>query len=61
MKRIELLLYLLLISTICAAYQHDYNFIPATQAIKAGKFRLYTANETLIDECDALFPSFPDM
>ncbi|KAK4356548.1 hypothetical protein RND71_025519 [Anisodus tanguticus] len=37
MKRPELLLYLLLISTICAACQHDYNFIPMDQAIKTVK------------------------
>ncbi|OIT28211.1 hypothetical protein A4A49_19211 [Nicotiana attenuata] len=35
MKRTELLLYLLLIWTIWAACQHDYNFIPTAQAIKA--------------------------
>ncbi|KAK4358858.1 hypothetical protein RND71_021087 [Anisodus tanguticus] len=61
MKRTELLLCLLLISTICAACQHDYNFIPMAQAIKAGKLQLFTGNETLINECDAVFSSIPDM
>lgn len=59
MKRTELLFYLLLISTMWAACRHDYNFIPMAQAIKAGKFYdSFTANETLINECDALFSSF---
>ncbi|KAK4709045.1 hypothetical protein R3W88_029970 [Solanum pinnatisectum] len=37
MKRTELLLYLLLILTICAECRHEYNFIPMAQAIKAVK------------------------
>ncbi|KAK6776411.1 hypothetical protein RDI58_027412 [Solanum bulbocastanum] len=51
MKRTELLLYLLLILTICAECRHEYNFIPMAQDIKAGKFTtLFTSNGTLINE-----------